>query len=170
MNKKEASAKQEKMVSDYMGWRVVTGSGSRPFSPGDVNSTHFLVECKTHVEEQSNIVFRKTHWGKIVDEATSKHRYPALMTDNGTQKPDGTWVMIPIRLIPSEDSFRLYGMVNTARKGTTITFNHRSAFDIYKATRSENLIYYFADTFNGESLAIMSLYEFRKFYKEQFEL
>lgn len=157
------------MVSDYMGWDVVPGSGARPFNPGDVSSTHFLVECKTHIAEQNNVVFNKKHWTKIVEEATAKHRYPALVTDNGTQKSDGTWVMIPIRLIPSEDSFRLYGMDNTARRGTTITFNYRSAFDIYKATRSENLIYYFADTFNGESVAIMPLYEFRKFYKEQFE-
>jgi hypothetical protein len=64
-NKKQFSAKQEKMVADYMGWKVVTGSGSRPFNPGDVNGNNFLVECKTHIEEQLNVIFYKKHWKKI---------------------------------------------------------------------------------------------------------
>ena len=157
------------MVSNYMGWSTVSGSGSRPFNPGDVNSIHFLVECKTHVEEQSNVVFRKTHWKKIVNEATSKHRYPALVTDDGTQKSENTWVMISRRMLPDEDSFELQGVNNTARTDATITFNHRCAFEIYKTCRSDNLIYYFLGKFDDDAVAVMPLYEFRKFYKEQFE-
>ena len=51
MTNKEASYKQEHMVADFMGWSVVTGSGSRPFTPGDISSDHFLVECKTHTKD-----------------------------------------------------------------------------------------------------------------------
>ena len=36
MNNKYYSDRQEKMIADYLGWKQVVGSGSRPFTPGDV--------------------------------------------------------------------------------------------------------------------------------------
>ena len=56
---KICSAKQEKTVADFMGWKVVSGSGSQQFAPGDINSYRFLLECKTHTDVQDTIVFYK---------------------------------------------------------------------------------------------------------------
>lgn len=168
------SAKQEKMVADYMGWRVVTGSGSRPFAPGDIKDTSsgkFLVECKTHNEEQENVVFYKKHWAKISEEAQAIHRYPVLVVDNGTQKSHNTWVMIPKRMLSDESStFRIFGLVNTAKSDSTVTFKNSIAKSLYKLGHQDNRINYFPEWCNGEQVAIMSLDEFRHFYQEEFGL
>lgn len=161
------SAKQEKMVADFMGWKVVTGSGSRPFTPGDVSSYNFLVECKTHVEEQDKVVFYKKHWAKISEEARAKNRYPVLIVDNGTQKAKDTWVMIPKHLLP-EKVFKIFGLVNTARSDSTITFNHLTAQSLYKSGYNAEKINYFPEWCNDEQIAIMSLDEFRKLYQQGF--
>jgi len=169
MNKKQSSNKQEKMVADYMGWKVVTGSGSRPFNPGDVNGYNFLVECKTHIEEQVNIVFYKKHWKKISEESLSKHRYPVLITDNGTQRAANTWVMLPKRMI--SDSFSICqcdDSWNKSRSNTTITFEHRAIMQTYRRSYSENNINYIPAKFDDEELAIMPLDEFRNFCMLEF--
>lgn len=169
MTNKEASAKQEKMVADYMGWRVITGSGSRPFQPGDVKNEHYLVECKTHIEPQDKVVFYRKHWEKISIEAQSEHKYPALVTDNGTQKSQHTWVMLPKRVIPDDDAFRIFGLVNTAKTNSTVTFNHSAAIELFRVGNQDKHINYFPEWCNGEQVAIMPLEEFQKFYKDQFE-
>ena len=162
------SAKQESMVAKYMGWKVVSGSGSRPFAPGDVNSYNFLVECKTHNDEQDNIVFYKKHWVKITEEARSKHQYPVLVVDNGTQLAKNTWVMIPKKMISGDSVFKLYGLANTSRTGSTITFNHISASSLYKSGHQDNRINYFPEWFDEEQVAIMPLEEFKTFCIEEF--
>ena len=169
MTNKEASAKQEKMVADYMGWKVVSGSGSRPFAPGDVKNNNYLVECKTHIAAQDKIVFHKKHWEKIGIEAQAVHKYYALVTDDGTQRSNRTWVMIPRRVVPDDTAFRLFGLVNSARSDSTITFNHTAAISLYKSGSSDKKINYFPEWCNGEQVAIMPLEEFKKFYVEQFE-
>ena len=169
MNKKEASDKQEKMVAGYMGWSVVSGSGSRPFLPGDVKNEHYLVECKTHVDLQEKVVFYTKHWKKISIEAQSDHRYPALVTDIGTQKAEHTWVMIPRRVIPEEEAFRIFNLVNTARTDSTVTFNHNIAANLFRLGYQEGHINFFPEWCNGEQVAIMPLSEFQKFYHDQFE-
>lgn len=169
MNNKEFSNRQEKMVADYMGWKVVSGSGARPFAPGDVANSQWLVECKTHNTEQENVVFRKTHWKKISEEARSVNKYSILITDNGTQKLQNTWVMVSRRLVPEDNAFRIFGLVNSARSDSTVTFNHTAAVSLYKSGLSNKKINYFPEWCNGEQVAIMPLEEFKKFYKEQFE-
>lgn len=169
MTNKEASSKQEKMVAEFLGWKVVTGSGSRPFTPGDVNSDHFLVECKTHIEEQDNIVFYKKHWDKISTESRTINKYPALIVDNGTQKSKNTWVMIPKRMLPDDGVFKIFGLVNTARTDSTITFKHSAASLLFKLGHNDKKISYFPEWCNGEQIAIMSLEEFREFYQQEFE-
>ena len=168
-NNKIFSSKQENMVAKYMGWKVVTGSGSRPFAPGDVNGENFLVECKTHNDEQENIVFYKKHWIKISEEARAKHRFPALVVDNGTQDLSNTWVMLPKRILFEDDVFKIFGLVNTARTDSTITFKHAVATSLYKSGYAEDKINYFPEWCNGEQVAIMPLTEFRKYYEEQYE-
>lgn len=169
MTNKEASSKQEKMVADFLGWRVVTGSGARPFTPGDVNSDHFLVECKTHVEEQDNIVFQKKHWEKISIESRTVNKYPALIVDNGTQKSKNTWVMIPKRMFADDKVFKIFGLVNTARTDSTITFKNSAASLLFKLGHHDKKTSYFPEWCNGEQVAIMSLEEFRNFYQQEFE-
>ena len=162
------SSKQESMVAKYMSWKVVTGSGSRPFAPGDVNSYNFLVECKTHNEEQDNIVFHKKHWKKITEEARAKYKYPVLVVDNGTQKAGNTWVMIPKKMLSGDSVFKIYGLENTSRTGNTITFNNLSALSLYKTGHQDNRINYFPEWFDDEQVAIMSLEEFKTFCQEEF--
>lgn len=169
MTNKEASERQEKLVANYMGWQVVSGSGARPFRPGDVQNEHYLVECKTHVKEQKNVVFFKAHWDKIQKESISTGKYPALVTDNGTQDKNATWVMLPKRVITSESINQILNLVNTSTSGNTITFSNEDALNLFKKYYHPNGINFFVDGFGGEPLAILTLQEFKKFYQEQFE-
>ena len=171
MNKKEASSKQEHMVADYMGWGVVSGSGARPFRPGDITSDHFLVECKTHVEPKDNIIFRKSHWIKIQEEALAKDKFPLLVTDNGTQKYNHTWVMLPIHVVNNcSISNIIDGLNNTSRSGNTIIFNDFLANQLYfsKLVNNQTSIFNFRWSASDEYIAILPLSEFRTFYKEKF--
>jgi len=169
MTNKEASYNQEHMVAKFLGWKVVSGSGSRPFRPGDVQNDNYLVECKTHTKEQNNIVFYKNHWEKIVLESRSVNKYPALIVDDGTQSAENTWVMLPRRIIPEDEAFRLFNLTNTSRTDSTVTFNHSSATNLFRLGSQENRINLFPEWCNGEQVAIMPLSEFKKFYQEQFE-
>lgn len=165
MTNKEASSKQEKMVADYMDWKVVSGSGARPFRPGDIGSDHFLVECKTHVEYQDNITFYKKHWTKICTEARSVNKYPVLVTDNGTQKSQYTWVMVPNSLIISESIDNRLDTINTSTSGNTIKFKHELASSLYKEGKGQ----YFSAKFDDSNLLIMPLSTFRDFYQSEFK-
>ena len=168
-NNKEFSNKQESMVADYMGWKVVAGSGARPFTPGDVFNEYFLVECKTHTEEQPNIVFYKNHWDKISEEARAKCRIPCLVVDNGTQKSQNTWVMLPVRSLPMENICTIFGLDNTSKSGNTVTFKHKNTYDIFKDCHQDDMINHFAASFgeSQESLAVMPLEEFRNYYQQE---
>ena len=168
-SKKQASCDQEYMVADYLGWKVVSGSGARPFRPGDVQNEHYLVECKTHVDRQLNIVFQKNHWKKIAIEARSVNKYPALITDNGSQKSVATWVTIPLSAVPVEKINKLFGLNNTARTNSTITFDHSSTLSQFKSLYKDECINCFTEWFDDARLAIMPLEEFSKFYHEEFE-
>lgn len=169
MTNKEASAKQEKMVADFMGWKVVTGSGSRPFRPGDVQNDNYLVECKTHVTEQLNIVFKKEHWNKISKESRSVNKYPALITDNGTQRAKNTWVMIPNRVIIPEIANKILNFINNSRSGNTVTFDNVKELSLYEIEYDIDKINFFPAIFDNEQVAIMSLSEFKRFYQSEFE-
>lgn len=171
MTNKEASSKQEHMVAKFLGWKVVTGSGSRPFRPGDVQNDNYLVECKTHTKEQKNIVFYRKHWEKIVIESRSVNKYPALIVDEGSQIAENTWVMLPKRVITRESTAQILRLVNTSTSLNTITFANSGARDFYKSVYIDDngKINFYEDDFGYESVAIMPLSEFKKFYQEQFE-
>lgn len=85
LTNKEASAKQEKMIADYLGWYIVPGSGSRHNYPGDIYSDEWLGECKTHLTETNKIAFHINHWNKICNEAISQFKTPVLFVDNGSR-------------------------------------------------------------------------------------
>lgn len=90
---KHFSSKQENLIADLLGWKVVTGSGARSLHPGDIQSDEWLGECKTHETPSHKIVFYSSVWKKISDEAISKYRFPALFVDDGSQTVRHTWVM-----------------------------------------------------------------------------
>lgn len=96
---KDKSSKQEKAVADYLGGSIVVGSGARQFHPGDVIYDRYLIECKTHMEIKDNIVFKKSFWNKIKDEATSQMKVPMLVTDNGSQNVKYTFCVLPYNFI-----------------------------------------------------------------------
>ena len=91
---KSASDKQEKLIAHYLGWKQVSGSGSRPMHPGDVVSDNWLGECKTHLSAGNIIAFKFDVWDKLADEAISQFKLPALFVDDGSQTVDKTFVMI----------------------------------------------------------------------------
>ena len=89
------SSLQEKRIADYLGWKTVAASGARPFNPGDVSSSEWLAECKTHTKPTDKLTIMKSVWKKLCNEAQSKFRKPVLCIDNGTQTIKNTWVVIP---------------------------------------------------------------------------
>lgn len=93
MSTKTYSNKQEKLIADYLGWEVVSGSGARNFNPGDIKSPQWLGECKTHISIVDRISVNYKVWIKIVNEAKSVFKFPALFIDNGSQNIDNTWVV-----------------------------------------------------------------------------
>jgi hypothetical protein len=167
-NNKISSEKQEHLVAEYLGCKVVSGSGARPFNQGDVTGYSFLIECKTHNTEQQNIIFYKKHWIKISEEAIAHGRFPALVVDNGTQSIKNTWVMIPKRILADNSVFRIFGLTNTSRTDSTITFKNTLAMTLYQSGRSEDRVNYFPEWCNREQVAIMPLSEFKELYIKEF--
>ena len=97
MNKKDYSIKQETQIAEFLGWRRVAGSGSRPNAPGDIVSTEWLGECKTHIKSGCTIHFDLKIWSKIVDEASSQFKQPAYFVDDGSQRINRTWVIFNLQ-------------------------------------------------------------------------
>jgi hypothetical protein len=168
MNNKFFSDRQEKMIAKYLGWKQVVGSGSRPFSPGDVNTYQFIGECKTHDTEKTTISFLKSHWKKICNEATSSHKYPVLFKDNGTQLSENTWVMIPLGMLLPQIVNIIDGIKNTSTKGTSITFKLTDAKQLYKENFVDDKLNVFKFTWDNQDLAVMPLATFRDFIEENF--
>lgn len=103
MATKDFSRVQEKSVADYLGedWSVVSGSGAAPCTPGDVIGPDWLLECKTHVTRVDSLTFNKGVWSKIKEESAIKRRFPGLVTDNGSQNLDKTWILVRDRDLPN---------------------------------------------------------------------
>lgn len=98
-DKKDVSSKQEHMIASYLGWHVVSGSGARACRPGDVQSDQWLGECKTHTTLTPRYTFMQAVWNKLLDEASSRFKYPVLFVDDGTQKADHTWCLLKFNMI-----------------------------------------------------------------------
>lgn len=84
---------QEKNVANFLSGKVVAGSGSDKFAPGDVKTDKYLIECKTHVKETAKVEFLSSSWKQIVAEATRCGRFPVLCVDNGTQNVENTFIL-----------------------------------------------------------------------------
>lgn len=105
MATKDYSSKQESTIARYLGWSVVSGSGSRDCHPGDIQSESWLGECKTHVNPNTKICFIEDVWRKISDEAASKFKYPVLFVDDGSQSVERTWCMYKVSSVHSSELF-----------------------------------------------------------------
>lgn len=79
------SDRQEKLVAKHTNGRQISGSGARPFAPGDVESDDWLIECKTHTTPGHKISFKEDVWKKIQEEAVIRHKFPAYVVDDGSQ-------------------------------------------------------------------------------------
>ena len=133
MSNKTYSDKQEKMVAAYLGWKQVTGSGSRPTITGDVSGEEWLGECKTHTTSGHRILFDIKVWDKIVGEASAKFKQAAYFVDDGSQKSDRTWVMFMNKALSSNFNVVDYPYpINI-----TTTFNHGEM----AARTAENQVY-----------------------------
>lgn len=166
MNNKYFSDRQEKMIANYLGWKQVIGSGSRPFTPGDVGSYSWLGECKTHDTEKPTISFLKSHWLKICEEAFAKHRRPVLFKDNGTQKAENTWVLTNMSIFTPSLVNIIEGLKNTSTKGNSITFNLADAKTLYSKSAVDDKFNVFWFSWEGRNLAVMSLETFKDFIEE----
>lgn len=161
------SNRQETMIAKYLGWGQVSGSGARPFTPGDVNSFQWLGECKTHNEERSNIMFLKIHWFKITEEARAKNKYPVLFVDNGTQESANTWIMTPLSIFDPSIVNVLDGLKNTSTKGNSLTFDYKEGKELYKKTAVAEKFNVFKIHWDRD-LAVMPLSTFRDYIEEYF--
>lgn len=93
MATKDFSSIQERRVAAELNWHVVSGSGARPCSPGDIESDQWLGECKTHTERNKPIVFYLDVWHKLKTEAMFRRKNPVLIVDDGSQQINKTWCL-----------------------------------------------------------------------------
>lgn len=147
------SSIQEKMIASYLGWSVVVASGARRFHPGDIQSDSFLGECKTHTSPQKRISIYKSVWNKISTEAMSTFRKPVLFVDNGTQKIENTWCVLPDILI--FNSLSHIGCSRLQSSETLISFEHEA---MQKAIKERECVVF---ELNKETLLLMQLLTFK---------
>ena len=163
-NMKKFSIVQEHRIADYLGWKVVSGSGAREFNKGDIESPHFLGECKTHTTKPQKITFNFAHWKKIVEEASSKFKTPVLFVDDGSQSPEKTWCMFPV---PAEFSWKGYELKQVCPFRTNIIFENSTMKKILNELNGEKPYYkkqYLKAEFGGNDVGILDLETFSEFF------
>lgn len=149
------SSKQEKTIADYLEWSVVTASGARPFNPGDIKSSDYLCECKTHTSKQTRITIKKSVWKKISSEADSIFKKPVLFVDNGTQTIENTWCVIRKPKVLETVYVSLIGGIRDS--DTQISFNHTDIDSLFKNNQNGCT----EISIGGESLLLMKLETFK---------
>lgn len=153
------STKQEQMIADYLGWSATPASGARLFNPGDVKSSDWLAECKTHTESKDKIVIKKDWWIKLANEAKGVMKTPILCVDNGTQRLINTWVVIP-KYCYSGDYNKVEGL-GCIDSPKSFSFSHSRALALFNNTGVYEL------SINNESLLLMKIQCFKsKFFDE----
>jgi hypothetical protein len=151
------SSIQESRIADYLGWSAVSASGARPFNPGDIKSSSWLAECKTHTAETNTIVINKAVWKKISTEAKGCMKKPVLFVDNGTQEIEHTWVVVPKKVCFGQEIELISMQCNESAK--KLTFKH----DIfYKQFKGKSCC---AEIFiDSESLYILRAHTFKELF------
>lgn len=136
------STLQEHRIAEFYGWKTVSASGARPFNPGDVKSPDWLAECKTHVKEIERLTISKAVWRKLANEAKSKRKFPVLFIDNGTQKLENTWAIIPGRFIDGKGFESIDGPLHMSEG--QITFKHTDMKSLFR--RKKACVSFFIDS------------------------
>lgn len=78
------SKQQEKKVAKAVKGKVTANSGATAFSKGDVNTSDFLLECKTHTEFRESFTIHHDWFEKNKEEAFAMHKdYSAVVIDFG---------------------------------------------------------------------------------------
>ena len=161
MATKDFSNVQEKQIAEYLGWKVVSGSGARCFHPGDVECDEWLGECKTHTSLQSDIKFNKSFWDKISEEASSKFKYPVLFVDNGSLNIGDTWALFNYDLVRPIQSHCIKS--KNIRVRTNIIFDHIDVkseyYDMLGVCKSDTIPVILLNIW-GQSLGILPLFKF----------
>lgn len=143
------------MIADYLGWSVVVASGARPFNLGDIKSSEYLCECKTHMSKQERIIIKKSVWKKISSEADGMLRKPVLFIDNGTQTVENTWCVIRKPKVLETVWVSLIGGMRDS--DTQISFNHKDINSLIKNNQNGCA----EISIDGESLLLMKLETFK---------
>ena len=153
------SSKQENRIADYLGWSAVSASGARPFNPGDIKSSEWLAECKTHTEVTDTITISKSVWEKLANEARGYMRKPVLFVDNGTQKIENTWAIFPKRLYFGGDLEVIELPIRESDK--KYTFKHSIFSKAFSGKERLTSVF-----INSESLYIVEIHTFKKLFCE----
>lgn len=159
MSTKDFSNKQEKLIANYLGWSVVSGSGARDCHPGDIIGDEWLGECKTHEKSNSPIFFSLSVWNKICEEATYRHKNPVLFTDDGSQSTDTTWCITNLFSVTLED-YCIKDFPKNFQKN--ISFDNSFASELYQKNEST----LFKVKFGKSNVAILPLRMFKDIVEE----
>mgnify|MGYP007070205820 CR=1 FL=1 len=145
--RKKHSDKQEKTIARYLGWKQISGSGSRPFAAGDIRGPQWLGECKTHITSGNPIIFYFNVWDKIVDEAKAQFYQPVLFVDDGSQLVSKTLCLLDVTNI-IESNFNECEVVDNKK---SIRYNNVDSINPKFISR------------NNSILCVMKLEEFKEF-------
>ena len=78
------SSKQERFVAESINGNITKNSGATTFNPGDIESKHFLIECKTKMKSSQSISIKKEWLNKIkAESAIANKPYTALIFNFG---------------------------------------------------------------------------------------
>ena len=161
------SSKQENAIADYLGWRVVSGSGARDCHPGDIVSDSWLGECKTHTSSGRQISFNKFVWHKICEEAQSKFKFPVLFVDDGSQSISKTWCLFSYTLI-CKSSYTTIDEMHLYPKKTNIVFDHSEMMQGYKQLQEHlnEYIVIMCGELDGQKIGVVPLEIFNTMFGE----
>lgn len=162
MTTKDYSSKQEKMIADYLGWEVVSGSGAAPCVPGDVISYNWLGECKTHTSVRNFVMFMSEHWQKIKDESIIKRRNPVLFCDDGTQRSTNTWCLFELKWLSGRE-YEGHHLKSLNKINRT---NLKLDPAELKSVRRQKDPVVFVSLLNKEQVGIVSLSTFEELFRE----
>lgn len=148
----------ENKVSNFLGWKRVTGSGARSTYPGDIEGDEWLAECKTHMKRHP-IEFKYAIWEKIAQEAISKFKYALYITDDGSQWVKNSWCMFKKDLLSSIDNIVILDYT------LKISNNRNISFESYQMKPADSdAITVWSLNLMGEDLALMRIEDFKTIF------
>ena len=103
-----------------------------------------------------SIVFKKTVWDKVHEEATSKFKTPVLIVDDGSQSIDRTWCMFPASAASSYEFVEYPYSIRSI-----VIFDHSALMSEYRKLNPSDLPYhkkkYFQLDFHNRKVGIVPL-------------